>query len=163
MFVFNDQYIEDYVTLIQNHDIEKEQLVLGKEGTRLLKTKKSYETEIEEKLSIISHVILNNKEIAGILGLGKSKISLSTKNLRKKLGSIESLKLYPESQKPKIEQAMKNSTVFNRDYQEVSSWLELLNPFQRYFEVDASKELRNIQKVLKSTVDIYLNICLQLM
>lgn len=151
IYVFNDQYIADYVTVISGHDASAEQLVLGREGNKILRTKEESESELASLLEEISNVIINHKSICGSLGAGKSKIATKTNRWQKKIKDISDIKLYPESQKEGIQQALENAIAFNANLEVISSWIDRILQHSRYQERDTLNEIKNLKKNLIET------------
>ena len=148
IFVFNDQYIDDYVTLRGNHDIDKEQLILGKEGNRLNRQKLTYENDFKVCLQNINEVISNNKEICNNLGVGKNKISIN--NWNKRITNIAKISLYTESQKKVVEKNLEGQKVYNKQLQRLNSWLENLVKHARFLEKNAFATSKGIVELFKN-------------
>lgn len=154
IYVFNDQYIEDYVTLMTDHDMDREQLVLGREGNRLYREKKGYEQQIDTLLQNISHVIINNRDITGKLGLGKSRITVSTKGWDKKVKAIAETRLLMAFQKEAVEKSLHDATAFNADLAVIDTWIHGLETNQRFLEQSAVEDLRSVRKTLLLTPEV---------
>lgn len=151
IFVFNEQYIDDYVTLIEGHDIEKEQLVLGKEGSRLYRKQIEYKQQRDDLFKRISSVITNNKVICGALGLGKSKLSITTNNWNKKITAVSEVKLYSESEKDRVQKSLEDILAFDEDYNCVLNWKKKLQTIPAYENTRISEKLKSFEKNLKLT------------
>ena len=154
IYVFNDQYITDYVTVINGHDASAEELVLGKEGNRVLRVKEASELEMVSLLTEISNVIINHKNICGSLGAGKSKIGTKTNRWQKKIKDISEIKLYTESQKESTQKSLENATAFNENLEVIRFWLNRILQHSRYLEKDTVKEIRGLQKSLIETPNV---------
>lgn len=151
IYVFNEQYIDDYVTLIEGHDIEKEQLVLGKEGSRLFRTQTECKQQRDDLFRRISSVITNNKEICGALGLGKSKLSIETKNWIRKIKAVTEVKLFSEAEKDQVQKSLEDFLAFDKDYNCVLKWENELKAINMYGNSQISEELKLFEKNLKLT------------
>lgn len=151
IYVFNDQYIADYVTIINGHDAELEQLVLGKEGNKILRLKEESELKRTSSFKMVNNILLNNKSVCGILGLGKTKITLQTKNWIKKVKNIADTKLYQPSQKEVVQKSLNDAIAFDEDYSVIQKWIYLIEGHQRYLEESALENIRNLTKILKLT------------
>lgn len=148
IFVFNDQYIDDYVTLRGNHDIDQEQLILGKEGNRINRQKLAYENDFKVCLQNINEVISNNKEICNNLGVGKNKISVN--NWNKRITNIAKLSLYTESQKKIVEKNLEGHKIYNKHLQRLNLWLENLVKHARFLEKNAFATSKGIVELFKN-------------
>lgn len=154
IYVFNDQYIEDYVTLMTDHDVDREQLVLGKEGNRLYREQKGYLQQMETLLENISNVILNNRETTGKLGLGKSRITINTKNRDKKVNEVASLRLLTASQQKDAEKQLRDKIAFDANAGTIDAWIRALETNQRFLETTAIDDLKSVRKTLLLTPEV---------
>ena len=151
IYVFNDQYIADYVTVINGHDATAEQLVLGREGNKILRIKESSEVELVSLLTEISNVIMNHKAVCGWLGAGKTKIGTKTSRWQKKIEDISEIKLYAEHQRANVQKALDNMIAYNENIGVIQDWLSRILQHSRYLEIGAIAEIKSLKKTLIET------------
>ena len=149
--VFNDKYIADYVTVISNHDPDREELILGKEVNKLLRLKNQDEAARDEYLSFINNVITNNKIICGELGAGKVKITTRTKNWTAKVNQIMNIKLFTDSQKEAVKKQLNNEIAYNENLVTIQKWKGAIEKdCLRYLEPTAKAAIRTVVNNLKT-------------
>ena len=146
IYVFNDQYIDDYSTVLQDFDMSNAQLVLGKEATKLSHKKEEYTRELYKRLEDINTAIVNNKADCDKIGFGKSRIN--AKSWSKRITVIANTKLYPESLKESVEKELNDKKIYNTNYNAINNWKGLINKHQRYHESQGIALIKYVEKVL---------------
>lgn len=146
VYVFNDQYMDDYVFLESGHSIDSDTVVFGKTGTQLSKKKQALQQDFNSKFEQVNNTITAHKDLCGKLDIGKTKIK--SPGWEKRISKIATIKLYAPSQKAKIDESLRQLTAFDERTKQLERWIASMACGMRYVSASRSVTISQLNKEL---------------
>lgn len=159
-YVFNNQFINDYVFVDEKFEEGKHEMIVGKEAVKLVKEKRILESEIKSNLQSINNFITKYKEFTQeIKAIGKQKVT--SKGAENRCSKIASVQLYTAAQKKAKEDQVKNGgRYYNQQIQLEDARAEYIkNPFalSRIKIAELTRLLKKTPKLCKNELTEFMS------
>ncbi len=146
MYVFNGQYINDYVFVSKQFEGDAVPIGMGTEGTNYMKQRENLATECKELLEDINEqiVILNAAGIK-IKDISNQKVSKNTR--MKRFESMASFLLYSISEKIAVEEKIKKNSKYSKELDDINRCEELYEKLKGVEVIEKSELLKSMKKI----------------
>lgn len=149
VLVFNDQYIEEYITIGENYTSDGRAVSFGKREKQLAEEISKLSIANNAMLEEINVILVNNKSICEKIGLGKSRITSS--NWGKRINNISNVVFCKAAEKDAEWNIIENEKKHDTRLKKIEEWITSLKNSPILFDLSKIKEIKELKDLLVLT------------